>query len=161
MRPTTWLWTRLLLLVDRLTGSRLVEWELYRRQQRIEQLLATMDSVNQELDTLKQELDSSQLVLCLMELKVRSERDTDALEDWLSFAPGIEGDEEVLDAAIEHLVKRDLARIDTRAAEAGGYVYRLYPDWKTIYGRVQDAPVNADLMGWLHAQATGGSDIPA
>jgi hypothetical protein len=153
VRWTSWLWTRLLLLVDVLLGSHLVEWELSRRQHKIERLLAAMDDVNQELDDLKETLALSQLVVCLIELKARSERADGLNQDWLLFAPHEDDAEDLLDVAIEYLVKPGLAKVETTPAGPRQYVYRLDPDWGAVLECVRDRPGITDLMGWLEEQA--------
>jgi hypothetical protein len=153
VRWTSWLWTRLLLLVDALLGSHLVEWELSRRQLRIEQLLAAMDDVNQELDGLRETLAVSQLVVCLIELKARSERVSGLNQDWLVFAPHKDDAEDLLDIAIEYLVRPGLAKVETTPVSPRQYVYRLDPDWGAVVERVRDRPGITDLMGWLEKQA--------
>jgi hypothetical protein len=131
----------------------LVEWELSRRQRKIEQLLAAMDDVNQELDGLKETLALSQLVVCLIELKARSERGNGFNRDWLVFAPHEDDAEDLLDMAIEYLVKPGLAKVETTPAGPRQYVYRLDPDWGAVVERVRDRPGITDLMGWLEKQA--------
>ena len=133
--------------VDRLLGTHLVEWELYRRQRRIERLAADMDAVNQHLDVLNAKLSFHRLVFCLLELKARSERDD--LDDWLRFSPHDEGEEAVLDSAIECLVKTRLASLDAELAGSGHYVYRLHPDWPAIVARLRNGSIVSDLASWL------------
>jgi len=139
------------MVVDRLLGTHLVEWELYRRQRRIERLVADMEAVDQLLDALSEKQSLYQLVLCLVELKARSERND--LDDWLRFAPHNEGEEGVLDSAIECLVKPRLANLDAEPAGSGHYVYRLHPDWPTIIARLPHGSVVSELVSWLEEQS--------
>jgi hypothetical protein len=151
VRWTTRLWARLLWVLDRLLGTHLVEWELARHQGKIERLVARMDQLNKDLDALSTEVNLYRLVQCLAGLKVRSGRDD--LDDWLRFAPQEEdGDEALLDSAIECLVRPRLAAIDDAQNESGHYVYRLYPDWAAIIVRLEGAAVALELMPWLKEQ---------
>jgi hypothetical protein len=106
-----------------------------------------MDAVNQHLELLNAKLSFHRLVFCLLELRARSERDD--LEDWLRFAPHEEGEEAVLDRAIECLVKPRLASLDAEPAGSGHYVYRLYPDWPAIAARLRSGSTVSDLVSWL------------
>lgn len=144
-----WLWARLLLTTDRFLGTRLLEWELARRQRRIERLTADMRAVNQDLDTLAEKLAFYRLALCLVELKARSEYDDPG--DWLRFSPQGEGEDPVLDDAIECLVKPRLASIEARRVGPGCYIYHLQPDWVAIIARVRGEAVAPELMAWLEA----------
>lgn len=143
----------MLMAADRLLGTHLVEWELDRRQRRIERLTAEMDAVNQHLDALNAKLSLHRLVFCLLELKARSERDD--LHDWLRFAPHEEGEEAVLDSAIECLVKPRLASLDAEPGGSGHYVYRLHPDWPAIVARLRNASMVSDLASWLDERMPG------
>lgn len=147
MRWRFWLWSRLLLLLDQLLGTRLVEWELCRRQRRVEQLVAELEAVNRELDVLSEERAIRSLALCLVELKARSQRED--IEDWLQFVPHTDGEEELLDKAIEYLVKPRLAGIDVEPTETGQYAYRLHPNWAAILARMRKQSVAPELKAWL------------
>jgi hypothetical protein len=168
MNRASQLWAWLLLATDRLLGTRLLEQALAQKQAQIEQLVTHLETVNQDLDALAQELAFYRLALCLIELKARGERDD--VDDWLCFAPpgkgatqsehsepaggepaGI-GDEPVLDGAIECLVKPRLATIDVAPAESGGYIYRLHPDWAAIIAHLDGTAVASELMSWLEEQ---------
>jgi len=133
--------------VDRLWGTHLVEWELVRRQRRIERLTADMDTFNRELETLAEELTLTRLVLCLVDLRARSERDD--LDDWLCFAPHRDGEEQLLDSAIDCLVKPQLARVDADLVGPHEYIYYLNPDWAAIAARLRDAAVAVKLVDWI------------
>lgn len=150
MRWTIWIWTRLLFTADRLFGTRLVEWELARRQRQIEALVNDIDVVRRDLDVLAGELEFSRIVLCLVELKVRSERDD--VDDWLRFVPQTDGEEALLDTAIECLVKDRLASIDAQPMPSGQYIYRLYPDWTAIVSRLGGGALAHELRRWLEEQ---------
>jgi hypothetical protein len=151
VRWTTRLWARLLWAIDVLFGTRLVERELARHQDKIERLLDQMGQLNQDLDALTTEVGLYRLAQCLVELRVRSGRDD--LHDWLRFAPHQDGDEALLDSAIECLVKPRLAAIDEQPDESGGYVCRLYPDWAAIMARLGSAAVAAELLPWLQEKS--------
>lgn len=140
-----------MLAVDRFFGTRLVERELARRERDIQQLVAQIDTVNRNLDALGEELVVYRLAMCLIELKTRSERDD--LDDWLRFAPHCDGEEALLDSAIEYLVKHRLAAIDAQAEGPSRYVYRLYPDWAALADRLRDRPVAPELIAWLGKQS--------
>jgi hypothetical protein len=62
----------------------------------------------------------------------------------LRFDPSDPHDEQVLDAAIDLLVKTRLAAIESEAVEAGRYVYHLEPDWPAIRARLTEAAALAD-----------------
>jgi hypothetical protein len=150
---------RLLLTIDRLLGTRLVERELARQQAKIEQLVAHIEAVNRDLDAVAGGLAFFRLALCLVELKARSERDD--LDDWLRFVLQSDGaaleahkagDESLLDSAIECLVKPRLAAIDAEPAGPGNYVYRLHPDWAAIIAHLGGTAVAPELMSWLEEQ---------
>ena len=150
MRRTIWIWTRLLFTADRLFGTRMVEWELARRQRQIEALVSDIDAVKQDLDVLAGELEFSRMVLCLVELKARSERDD--VDDWLRFVPQTDGEESLLDTAIECLVKDRLASIDAEPMPSGQYIYRLCPDWPAIISRLGGGSLAHELRHWLEEQ---------
>ena len=163
MRWTTWLWSRLLVTLDKVWGSHLVEWELARRQRKIERLLAEIAVVDQDLQGAAESLAFYQMLLCLIELKARSERDD--VEDWLFFSPHSDGEEQLLDSVIECLVKTRLASVDVQPSGPGCYSYQLTPDWTTIITRLRHRSVAAELVSWLelqmqNAQSDGGSSGP-
>ncbi len=144
------LWGRLLWAIDIMFGTRLLERALARHQAKIERLLGQMGQLNQELDAMTTEVGLYQLAQCIVELRIRSGRDD--LDDWLRFAPHLNGDEALLDSAIECLVKPQLAAIDEQPDGAGGYVYRLYPDWAAIMAHLGSVAVAAELTPWLEKQ---------
>jgi hypothetical protein len=152
VRWTTWFWARLLLTADRLLDTHLVEWELARRQRKIDRLAADISAVNRELDALAEGLVLWRTVVCLVELKARSERGD--VDDWLHFAPESDGEEALLDSAIECLVKVQLASIDAEPVGSGHYTYRLYPDWSAILTRLRTGTVGAELIAWLEKQSS-------
>jgi hypothetical protein len=131
-------------------GTHFVEWELARRQRLIDRLVAEVDGINRDLDLVSEKLAVYQLVLCLIELKARSERSV--VDDWQRFVH-IQGREEtVLDSAIENLVRPRLASIDAESDGLGGYVYRLHLDWAAIVERLREESVPEDLALWLNKQ---------
>jgi hypothetical protein len=69
----------------------------------------------------------------------------------LCFDPADPRDEEMLDAAIELLVKQQLATVQVEEVEAGHYVYRLEPDWRTIYDQLSTAVDQAspEIADWF------------
>jgi hypothetical protein len=109
-----------------------------------------MDAFNQELETLAEELTLSRLVLCLVDLKGRSERDD--LDDWLCFAPHRDGEEALLDSVIDCLVKPRLARVDADSVGPREYIYHLYPDWAAIASRLRNMAAAEELVGWIEEQ---------
>jgi hypothetical protein len=137
-------------MIDRLLGTHLVERELARRQLKIERLVARIEAVNRDLDVLAEDLVFYQLVLCLIELKARSERDD--LDDWLRFASQDDADEPLLDSAIECLVKPRLASIDVEPSGLDNYIYCLHPDWAAIIARLNGTAVARELLAWLREQ---------
>jgi hypothetical protein len=146
-----WIWSRLLLALDKLFGTRLLEWELGRRQQKIDHLMTEMEHIHQSLDELHAELEVSRLALCVLDLKARRERNDHP--DWLRFAPHCNGDESLLDDAIDCLVKTRLARVDIEPAGSGHFVYQLDPDWPAIANQLASKADNLDLMPWLEQLA--------
>ena len=83
MRRKTWVWSRILVMADSLLGSRLLEWELARRQREIERLTKDVEVIDRELQAAARELDFCQTTLCLILLKSRSE--CADVKDWLRF----------------------------------------------------------------------------
>ena len=150
MRRKTWFWSRFLLTVDYLFGSRLLEWELGRRKRNIERLVEDVESVDRELEVAARELEFHRTTLCLILLKSRSERAD--VEDWLYFDPSADEDEALLDSAIECLVKQELAGIDTFSSRTGHYAYRLVPDWHAIVERFGCRTLPKELLTWLEQQ---------
>ena len=153
MRWTTWLWTRLLLMIDKVWDTHLVERELVKRQHEIERLVAHIEAIDRDIDGLAEELAVYQLAMCLIELKARSER-TD-LDEWLCFAPQSDGDESLLDSAIEYLVKPRLASVDVEPDGTGDYIYHLHPGWAAIIVRLSSTVVAPELLAWLEEQQGG------
>ena len=141
---------QLLLLVDRVLGTELVQWELARRQRDVERLKGDIESINQELAALADELALYRLLFCLVALMARQQRM--GPEAWRRFAPHRDGEEALLDSVIENLVKPRLATVDVEADGDQGYVYLLIPDWKAIRARLRDAPVAPELQAWLEEQ---------
>jgi hypothetical protein len=151
VRKKAWFWTHLLLTADKMLGTHLTEWELARRQGKIHRLAADIDGVNRELDVMAEGLAFCQMVMCVIALKARSERED--LDDWLRFAPESDGDEALLDSAVECLVKVQLARIDTEPTGSGHYLYRLHPDWRAILTHLRDGSAAPELIIWLEFQS--------
>ena len=89
-------------------------------------------------------------LLCLVDLKGRSERDD--LDDWLCFAPHREGEEALLDSVIDCLVKPRLARVDADSVGPSEYIYHLYPDWAAIASRLRNMAAAEELVGWIEEQ---------
>ena len=141
---------RLLLAADTLLGSHFVEQELQRRQHKIERLVAQVDHINRDVAALVEKLAISRTVLCLLELRARSDRGD--VDDWLCFAPEINGEVPLLDSAIACLVSTGLADIDTVPCESGGYLYRLCPDWSAIVACLRERSLAAELIPWLEEQ---------
>ncbi len=150
MRWTTRLHTRLLMITDRLFGTRLVQWELGRQQRKIERLTAQLNVINRDLEALAQDMAAQQLVLCLIELAARRERMGGV--DWLCFAPRRDGEEVLLDSAIEHLVKPRLASVDVEPDGDADYTYHLHLDWTAIAARLESAPEVTELIAWMDAE---------
>ncbi|NIO41927.1 MAG: hypothetical protein GTO41_18195 [Burkholderiales bacterium] len=113
--------------------------------------MADIRAVNEDLVSLAEELVFCRMVLCLAELKARSE--SDDIDDWLRFAPHADGEEMLLDDLIESLVKDRLATVDAQPTASGHYVYQLKPDWRAIMSCLQDRPVARELRCWLETQA--------
>jgi hypothetical protein len=154
MRRRTWVWSRFLVLADALFGSHLLEWELARRQRRIERLTNELLDVDRDLEAAARALDFYQITFCLILLKTRSERA--GAGDWLSFDTRLEGDEDVLNSVIECLVKTHLARLDVLSSESGHQVYRLVPDWSAIMAHFDQRILARELQTWLRQQLPSG-----
>jgi len=150
VRRKTWVWSRFLVIVDYLFGSRLLEGELARRQRKIERLAKDVEVVDRELKAAARELDFSRTTLCLILLKARSEGAD--VQDWLFFDPFSEGDDDLLDSAIECLVKTQLAGLDAYPSADGHYAYRLAPDWQAIVAHFGQRSLAKELMAWLEQQ---------
>jgi hypothetical protein len=152
MRWTTWLWVHLLLSADRLWGTRFVTWELERRQRRIERLTAVIAAVNQDLAERAQELAFYRLIVCLLELKSRSE--CGEMGDWLHFVPQSEPETSLFESVVDCLVKPRLAQVDTERLGPGCFAYRLHPDWPAIIAHLSARPVAPELTRWLADQTS-------
>jgi len=150
VRWTTRLRTRVLIVTDRLFGTRLVQRELRRQQRKIEHLTTQLNAINRDLEALAQDMAAQQLILCLIELAARRERSGGT--DWLCFAPHRDGEEALLDSAIEHLVKPRLASVDVEPDGDAGYTYHLHLDWPAITARLGSAPEVTELFGWMDAE---------
>ena len=154
MRWTTWVRGHVLLIIDKMLGTHLLDRELARYQVRIDALVKRVDAVSQEIDTLAEALAAYRLTLCLIELQIRSERAD--LDDWPCFAPGADGrleDEGLLDSVIDCLVKPRLATVDVEPMDEGRYLYRVHPNWSTIQTRLEGTQPPSELLVWLDTKA--------
>ncbi len=137
-----------LAIVDRLFGSRWVQRELTRRQERVAEYQARMAHIQQEIEQLQVQLDGLHVQLCLLYLR---HRHMAGLENWLRFESG--GDDEPgLDLLIEHLVKPQLAAVEMHETATGHHVYHLHPNWRAIAAAIDDATttLEPETLAWLH-----------
>ena len=146
------LWFALLLIVDKLFGTRLVQREVNRRHEILVEYQRRMSDIQTEVENLETRLDALQLQLCLLYLRQRHMVD---LENWLRFESG-SSDEAGLDLLIEHLVKSRLAAIEMQETTPGHQVYHLRPDWGGIASAIGDASetLEPETIAWLHQQVT-------
>jgi len=153
-------WTRLwfwgLALVDRWLGTNLLERELARRQAALAAIEAEVAELEQTLAQVNLELDHLELVVCLAWLYQRS---IQFGSDWSRFDPRRGGEEEeVLDMAIQRLVRTGLAAVRTEEVEPGHYIYTLRPHWGPIRQEMERYPGAMDeLIAWVAQQEAGAS----
>jgi hypothetical protein len=137
-----------LILVDHLLGTNLVEKELSRREAKVARYRARMAELEKQLTRLEGLLGAINLRLCLLYLR---ERSLLSLERWLSFDPNNPEEDKGLDLLMENLVKPRLATIEMDEVEEGHYVYHLQPDWAAIraFFAEQQADLEPDMERWL------------
>ncbi len=142
-----------LLIVDRVLGTRLVEKELARREAKMMQYRQQVGELEEHLERLEGLLESINVRLCLLYLRERSLMWPNR---WLRFDPADPGEERGLDLLIEHMVKPRLATIDTETVAQGHYVYHIQPRWEAIRAFLAQyqAELEPTLSGWLTQQAT-------
>ena len=130
MNIWTRFWFAILVTVDRLLGTHLVEWEMARQQRRVEVYEAQASAIRRQVECLDRLLQVTQVELCVLYLRQRRILRPEA---WLRFAPAENVDEERgLDLLIGRLVKHGLATVRTETVGEQTYVYHLHPDWAAI-----------------------------
>jgi hypothetical protein len=148
----------LLLLIDRLFGTRWTQRVLARRHARLAEYQRRMSGIQSEIGQLEVHLDALHVQLCLLYLR---QRHLMGLEDWLRFESG--GDDEPgLDLLIEHLVKPRLAAVEMHETAPGHQVYHLRPDWRAVAAALGDsAMLEPETLAWLHRQIAAQTESTA
>ncbi len=124
------LWFTALVIIDRLLGTHLVEWQLARLQHRLKVFGAQASVIRQQMENLNHLLHIAQVELCVFYLRQRHLLRPDT---WLCFVPAESaGEERDLDLLINRLAKHGLATVHTEAVGEQTYVYHLHPDWAAI-----------------------------
>ncbi len=124
------LWFAVLIVADRLLGTRLVEWELARLQRRIAVYEFQVTAIRRRMEELTRLLQVAQVELCVLYLR---QRHIFRPETWLCFAPAESvDDEKALNLLISRLVKHGLAAVCTETVGERAYVYHLRPNWAAI-----------------------------
>jgi hypothetical protein len=131
-------------------GQRMLDRLARRWQTRLEQLDDAMAALEQERNRTHRLTEALAVQTAAIYLGGRS-----LVDEELIFDPAIPRDEEILDAAIELLVKRRLATIEPKELEEEHYVYNLEPDWAAIHAHLVEVHDEADpdLAGWLQEGA--------
>jgi len=119
----------ILLIIDHLFKTDLVDREINRRKRRIASLNERLDLIEREMRRLERLMQATNIQLCVLYLRERRLRSP---ETWLTFDPANENDEYELNLMIEHLVKTRLATIDMETLAPEHYRYHLHPDWEAI-----------------------------
>jgi hypothetical protein len=127
-------------------GERLLDSLTQRWQTQLAELDAAIDNLEKERAQLQAQAEALAIHAAALYLGGRY-----LTRDELRFDPTDPRDEEVLDASIDLLVKRQLASIETEEVEPERYIYHLEPDWPAIRARLADAVVQAepDVADWF------------
>jgi hypothetical protein len=127
-------------------GEQFLERLAGRWQAQVNQIDEAMAALREEQERLEGQLDGLRLQTAVLYLGNRH-----LAQGELRFDPANPHDEEILDATIELLVKKQLASIETEEIEPGRYVYHLAPDWQAIRTRLNDAAEQAEpeTAHWL------------
>jgi hypothetical protein len=138
----------ILILLDHLLGTNLVQKELSRREAKVARYRARMTELEKQLTKLENMLGAINLRLCLLYLR---ERNLLSPERWLSFDSNDPEEDKSLELLVEHLVKPRLAAIEMDEIEEGRYLYHLQPDWAAIHAFLveQQADLEPGLREWL------------
>jgi hypothetical protein len=133
----------LLGLVDRILNVHWGEQVLARMSQRWQ---AQLEKIDQEIAALEKERHQSQMLAETLVIHAATTYLAGRLlaHEELRFDPAIPRDEEILDATIDMLVKRQLATIASEEIEPGHFVYNLEPDWPAIYSHIGEVADTAD-----------------
>jgi hypothetical protein len=108
-------------------GEHLLERMTNHWQARLEQLDESLAHLEEERHRLRLQAEALAVHAATIYLCGHS-----LTHDELRFDPAIPHDEEILDAAIDLLVKQRLATIEPEEIEPGYFVYNLEPDWMAI-----------------------------
>jgi hypothetical protein len=120
-------------------GERVLDRLSDRWQSELVRLDEALASIEQERERLQLQAEALAIHAAAIYLGGRS-----LAREELRFDPGDPHDEELLDAAIELLVKKHLAAVESEGIGEGRYVYHLEPDWAAIRERLAEA---ADRAG--------------
>ena len=137
-------------IVDRLFridwGERLLDRMSRRWEDQLDQLDATLASLEQEREQIQAQSEALAIHAAAIYLAGRS-----LTQETLRFDPARSHDDEILDATIDLLVKQRLASIETDEVEAGRFVYTVEPDWTAILAQLRDAANQAepDVAEWF------------
>jgi len=138
--------------VDRLFGMQLGTRMLDRLEDRWETRLAELDRSLATLEKEHQRLTSLADALSIHAASLYLGSRFLSRGD-LRFDPEIPRDEQVLDAAIDVLVKERLAAIEPEDVGENHYVYHLEPDWHAIRTRLvtalDQARTEAEMAEWF------------
>jgi len=149
MNIWTRFWFAILVTVDRLLGTHLVEWEMARQQRRVEVYEAQASAIRRQVECLDRLLQVTQVELCVLYLRQRRILRPEA---WLRFAPAENVDEERgLDLLIGRLVKHGLATVRTETVGEQTYVYHLHPNWAAMADLLSawKEPLDPIVISWL------------
>ena len=138
--------TTLDILLDVRWGQRLLSRLANRWQARVAQLDQDLVELQRERDTLQAQAEALALYIAAVHLGARY-----LVQEELRFDPSDAQDKEILDSAINLLVKPRLATVDPHEVEPGRYVYYLEMDWTAIRARLSTAigQEGTEDPGWL------------
>jgi hypothetical protein len=148
---TVWkrLWFWVLVVVDRLLGTHLLDREMVRLQHRVETFDSQVSALRQQMGHLNLLLHVVYVQVCVLYLRQRYILRPAA---WLCFSPDEGPDEEkILDMLVNRLVKHGLATVRTRVVGERNYAYHLRPDWDAIVNLLSDdqEPCDSVIVAWL------------
>lgn len=122
-------------------GQRALDRMASRWQTRLEQLDQSLAHLEHEREQLQLQAEAIALHVATFRLGGRT-----LSGDQLRFDPADSGDERILDAAIDLLVKSSLATVGAEEIEPGRFLYTLEPDWAAIHARISEAASRANTQ---------------
>lgn len=155
MSPWTRLRLALLLVVDRLLGTHLVEREMACLQVHIEACQDRAEAIQQQMQELNRLVSVTQVEFCLL---ILHRRYLQRPEEYLRFVPAEDADEEkALDLMIEHLMRRGLAAVHAEVIDECTYAYHVHPDWRAICSQLgeQKEKIDPTVWAWLEETRRG------